>query len=240
MRRMRTLLLLGGTALLAGYLPVITAHAAPTCFGLAPTIVGTAGPDELQGGPGTDVILAKGGDDTIDPWGDLGDDYICGNGGNDRVDNWAGADHISGGSGNDTVTAQEGLSASDDAPDVINGGAGDDYLIGGVGADRISGAAGNDDVRGRYGDDRLIGGIGDDALWDDVSEAASDLLRGGSGNDWLWSTGGADTLTGEDGDDTLYARDSAGDDTLDGGTHIVADKCTSDEGDSEVNCELEV
>ena len=43
----------------------IPAHAAPQCFGKAPTRVGTDVRDEIKGTPGNDVIVSRGGNDQI-------------------------------------------------------------------------------------------------------------------------------------------------------------------------------
>ncbi|MFI5028892.1 MAG: hypothetical protein ACHQCF_07940, partial [Solirubrobacterales bacterium] len=48
----------------------------PRCHGRRPTIVGTDGPDRLQGKPRRDVIWGGPGDDEI--FGSLGNDLICG------------------------------------------------------------------------------------------------------------------------------------------------------------------
>jgi Ca2+-binding RTX toxin-like protein len=70
---------------------------ARTCFGQAPTIVGTSGRDDLNGTDGPDVIWAKAGTDTVHGKG--GADLICGGrgrdallGGNDGRDRMSGAE----------------------------------------------------------------------------------------------------------------------------------------------------
>ncbi|MGH8855106.1 MAG: DUF4214 domain-containing protein [Telluria sp.] len=79
-------------------------------FGMNKTwrLTGTAGPDQLSGGPLDDQI--SGGD---------GNDYLGGGTGVDRLDGGAGRDQLDGGRGNDWLT----------------GGAGDDGLNGGDGLD---------------------------------------------------------------------------------------------------------
>jgi len=84
-----------------------------TCFGAAPTIVGTAGDDTLNGTSGNDVILGLGGNDTID--GLQGDDKICGGDGNDHLYGGSGADSLAGGNGSDLVDGGAGK-------DVVKGG----------------------------------------------------------------------------------------------------------------------
>jgi Ca2+-binding RTX toxin-like protein len=99
---------------------------ADPCAGSPPAgaIVGTNGPDILNGTPGDDVIFGLGGPDIINGFG--GDDLICGG---------AGPDMANGGSGNDT----------------IKGGPGSDLITGGAGADVLNaqdGVNGNDSANG--------------------------------------------------------------------------------------------
>ena len=77
-----------------------------TCDGELATIVGTAGPDEIDGTPGDDVIVGLAGDDRIDGGG--GHDVICGSGGNDRLDGGAGSDSLYGGHGDDRLSGGPG------------------------------------------------------------------------------------------------------------------------------------
>ena len=96
-------LVLTATLALATASPV-AAGAAPTpalCFGLAPTKVGTAKADVINGTWGNDVISGLGGNDTIDGKG--GDDVICGGSGADLVKGGPGRDRLRGDGGADTV-----------------------------------------------------------------------------------------------------------------------------------------
>ena len=112
---------LASSTLLAG-LP--NAQAADLqCLGHPATIVGTEGPDILNGTPAADVIVALGGKDRVTA-GD-GDDIVCG-GPNPATFHakfpggiWG--EVLEGGAGNDT----------------ISGGAGDDLLYGGPGDDLL-------------------------------------------------------------------------------------------------------
>jgi Ca2+-binding RTX toxin-like protein len=70
------------------------------CDGVAATIMGTGGADELVGTPDRDVIVASGGNDEIRGLG--GDDVICGGSGRDQIEGNAGNDVLRGGSGFDT------------------------------------------------------------------------------------------------------------------------------------------
>jgi hypothetical protein len=98
----------------------------PSCNGLAPTRVGTALNDTINGTAGRDVIVGMGGADTINGLG--GDDVICGGDGPDKVD---------GGGGNDWISG-------DASPDDLNGGNGDDFIDGGLHNDSIRGDGGRD------------------------------------------------------------------------------------------------
>src|SRR5437588_7923916 len=69
--------------------------ATPTCRGLVPTIMGTAGDDTITGTPGADVIMGRFGNDTIDGGG--GDDVICGGPGEDKISGGEGNDSSNGG-----------------------------------------------------------------------------------------------------------------------------------------------
>jgi Ca2+-binding RTX toxin-like protein len=107
------------------------------CFGLAPTIFGTNGPDTIDGTPGNDVIVGLGGNDTID--GEGGNDTICGGNGND---------HIYGGSGDDRISGGRGS-------DLLDGGAGTNVLRGGrdtVGFGPFNRASADNGWRHRHGD----------------------------------------------------------------------------------------
>ena len=129
---------------------------ATTAFGLAATITGTSGDDDIHGTSGDDVIIA-------------GD-------GNDRIEGLEGNDRICGGAGNDTIAGGSGKADSDD-PDAsgplprINSG--DDLADGGPGTDRVHGTGGNDRVFGGEGDnDSVLGG-----------SPGSDFIAGGPGDD---------------------------------------------------------
>jgi Ca2+-binding RTX toxin-like protein len=102
------------------------AAAQPSCRGVTATIVGTSGPDKLEGTAGRDVIVAKGGADDVEGRG--GNDLICAGGGNDEAEGDAGNDRIFGGRGNDELEGKIGR-------DVLNGGRGFDEGEGGLGVD---------------------------------------------------------------------------------------------------------
>jgi Ca2+-binding RTX toxin-like protein len=110
--------------------------------GLVPTIVGTAGDDDLIGTAGDDIIFGLGGNDRIAGMG--GNDILCGGEGDDQLSGGAGDDQLYGGPGNDR----------------LSGGAGNDLLVGGAGIDRLSGDAGDDilDTVNGVGGDFFHGG----------------------------------------------------------------------------------
>ena len=104
--------------------------AVPTCFGQPATIVGTDGPDTLEGQSGVaDVIYGGGGDDRIgggafyedDDVPGTAADLLCGGPGNDKVGGGPGNDKINGGDGDDVVNGERGA-------DIVQGNAGNDYV----------------------------------------------------------------------------------------------------------------
>ncbi|WP_306046600.1 hypothetical protein [Nioella sp. MMSF_3534] len=121
------------------------------------------------------------------------------------------ANTIDGGSGNDTIQADNTghwyylnqPHGSVGRNDTVAGGDGDDVILAGLGADQLAGENGNDILLGEGGNDRLDGGSG------------SDLLRGGEGHDSLFGLDGSDVLEGGNGNDQLHG--GAGGDILRGG-----------------------
>jgi uncharacterized repeat protein (TIGR01451 family) len=99
-----------------------------TCRGVAATIVGTAGNDNLVGSGGRDVIAGLGGSDLISSLG--GRDLLCAGAGNDLVGAGPGADRLFGGPGGDRLFGRGG-------PDHLRGGRGFDVCRGGSGVDSI-------------------------------------------------------------------------------------------------------
>jgi Ca2+-binding RTX toxin-like protein len=180
-----------------------TASAAPTCFGLAPTVGGaTAGNDTLTGGPDDDVIVGLGGNDTIDGGG--GKDRICGGPGNDTLGGNDGNDSLAGGPGDDTYDGGPGkdLASFKSAP-------------AGVLASLLSGSAAGDGTDTLTGIENLSGSKSDDIL---VGNTHVNKLTGLAGDDQLSGFGAADRLIGGDGMDQLDG--GAGDDQLQGDADI--------------------
>jgi RTX calcium-binding nonapeptide repeat (4 copies) len=91
--------------------------ATSTCKGVAATIVGTDGSDQLPGTAGADVISALGGNDNVTALG--ANDVVCGD---------LGKDTLKGGKGQDTLLGQKGK-------DTLKGGGGKDFCNGGPGND---------------------------------------------------------------------------------------------------------
>lgn len=144
------------------------------CYGHIPTAVGVSDRQMIEGGEGTDVMMALGGSGELD--GGDGNDFLCAGD--------SGGWRLLGGTGDDRLI----------------GGAGDDRLGGGGGNDILIGKAGNDSLGGGTGADHLIGGADRDRLFGDKGH---DILEGGSGDDVLEGYGGNDQLFGEAGDDEL-------------------------------------
>jgi Ca2+-binding RTX toxin-like protein len=174
----------------ATLVPVPAVAAVPTCFGVPATIVGTSGPDHLEGSDEvSDVIYGGGGNDWVSggpyEFRTAAPDLLCGGPGNDGVYGAAGADRLNGGDGDDRV---EGLNG----PDVMQGNAGDDFVEdeSNIDADRaddvLRGGPGEDVLVNAGGQDRVYGQGGNDRLFDEECGGPT-LLSGGWGNDHLES-----------------------------------------------------
>jgi len=87
----------------------------------------------------------------------------------------------------DSLDSLNGIIATGNGKDTIDGAGGNDVIVGGNGKDVLNGGEGNDIVMGRNGKDEIVGGPG------------------------------LDVLTGGNGPDMLDARDGAAGDVLDGG-----------------------
>jgi Ca2+-binding RTX toxin-like protein len=98
----------------------LTVRVALPCATKTPTVLGTAGSDQLVGTAGADVIDAQGGKDTVNALG--GNDVVCGG---------PGKDTLKGGPGKDKLLGQAGK-------DKLKGGGGKDTCKGGKGRDTAS------------------------------------------------------------------------------------------------------
>ena len=161
----------------------------------ADVLIGGDGDDVILGGSGGDSLLGGAGADNL--IGAADDDFLFGGAGNDALSGGAGTDYAqyddapsgvtaslttntaTGGDGNDTFAAIEGLAGSAFA-DSLSGDGGSNPLYGRAGNDTLSGMGGGDALVGEAGNDTLDGGAGNgDAL---VGEAGDDTLDGGAGN----------------------------------------------------------
>ena len=152
-------------------------------------ILGTEGPDVINGLDGRDTICALGGDDIINAGQ-----------GRDTVFAGAGRDSIEGGQGEDTLAGQGGA-------DFIAGGRGADTILGGAGADELRGNEGRDVIRGGAGADEIRGGISGDILF---GENGNDTILGGQRNDVIDGGNGQDVIDGGQGFNDVCEADPAG------------------------------
>lgn len=211
-------------ALLAAglWLPVSApaVHAeAPTCDGLAATIVGTNGDDRLVGTPGDDVIAALAGNDEVD--GGAGDDVVCGDAGADVLTGGEGADRLVGGT-NGLVPLFE--SEPEPRGDTLVPGPGDDLVDVGVNTVLRGDGYGSPDTidfstsAARVSVDLVAGtatGDGTDtvvvaqpvpasgAVVEVLGSTNADTLLGTEGPDQLIGKGGGDRVEGRGGDDFI-------------------------------------
>lgn len=182
-------------------------------------IVGKGGNDSLNGGDGLDTadFTPATGPVTVEIWKNT-----AANDGQGGADTLSNIENAVGGNFNDLVVGNEGVN-------VLNGLGGNDNLQGGGGNDILHGDSGNDTLAGNAGNDVLNGGDGSDAveygtatgpvtveIWKNTS--AND---GQGGNDSLINIenvyGGNfnDLLVGNEGVNTIYGR--PGDDNILGG-----------------------
>ena len=117
-----------------------------TCRGVAATVKGTPGSDDLVGTGGPDVVAALGGNDEIATF--AGNDLVCAGRGNDSVGAGSAADRVFGGDGADLLLGRGGA-------DLLRGNDGRDNLLGNRGNDRLRGGADSDRCRGGPGFDSL-------------------------------------------------------------------------------------
>lgn len=196
---------------------------------LPSVLVGSAGPNRIDGGSQDDVLIGGGGTDRL--------------GGGDGLDTADFSTHTTpvtltlDGRANDGAVGESDLIAADveglrggSAADVLVGDHGSNLLDGGPGGDRISGGDGIDGVdyslraasvrarldgtsgSGEAGEDDTIaadvegaiGGAGDDRL---TGNALDGYLIGGDGDDVLLDRGGKDELDGGAGRDQLDSFD---------------------------------
>jgi Ca2+-binding RTX toxin-like protein len=185
--------------------------------------------DEIDGGPGDDVLLGGPGSDVISG-GKVGG-YFC-----DDQAACGGQDTIDGREGDDVVQDSDSVNGTPIDRDILSGGPGRDTLdystrhvaVVQVSLDprdadenedvvsafeNLTGTFGGDHLTGNGADNKLVGGSGPDILLgragDDVVSGGTypDLLEGGSGRDSLRAGPGDDLLRGQRGNDVLRGGD---------------------------------
>lgn len=155
--------------------------------------------------PNDDIILAGGGNDTVDAG--LGDDDVFAGDGDDEVEGGVGDDILRGEDGDDTIDGGAG-------DDTVDGGNNDDSITTGEGSDSVLGGGGNDVIDTSNGD--LAPDLGfpnDDGTpvpgfpfgypADDDPDNDRDFVDGGTGNDTISTGDDADTITGGRGRDVI-------------------------------------
>ncbi|MBI5106832.1 MAG: hypothetical protein HZB46_17920 [Solirubrobacterales bacterium] len=163
-----------------------------TCAGAKPTAGNLAFASVTLGGGNDEYSnYADGIADTVD--GGDGADKLNGRVAGDSV--VPATDHITGGAGNDELSAGSGDGTTCD------GGSGDDYIrcfyvTNGV---TVTGGPGRDDIGGGDGPDTLGG------------DGGNDKISGGGGGDAIHGGDGDDELTGDYGEDKAGADDVHGD-----------------------------
>ena len=163
------------------------------------TLVGDAGPNDIDGLGGADSLDGFIGNDAID--GGAGDDpTLAGDDGDDVLIGGGGVTgEMTGGSGSDTVSYEDrsvGL-----AVDLGTGALPDVTQFSSI--ENLRGTSGNDIFTGAASPSTIVGfegGPGDDVL---VGNDAANVLDGGAGKDSLSGAGGADLLSGGTQDDAV-------------------------------------
>ncbi|MBX3209345.1 MAG: calcium-binding protein [Labilithrix sp.] len=133
---------------------------------------------------------------------------------------------VTGGAGDDSLTAATGVGAT------LNGGPGNDTLVGDSGNDTLNGGPGNDTLRGKAGNDVMNGDDGDDTFDEESAENGGDIMNGGAGidtvdysartNALVVTMDGAAANDGESGEkdnvkgDIENIKGGSGDDTITG------------------------
>lgn len=147
-------------------------------------------------------------------------------------DNVTTAVSITGGAGDDTLTAD----AASTKVNTISGGAGDDNITGGAGADVLTGGAGADTLTGNLGQDTFTGGDGNDnfvigvtasgVLYDTITDATAGdtiTLAAGLGNAFNQTavTAGANAVFQDFLDIAASTADTASWFQFNGNTYVV-------------------
>jgi serralysin len=214
--------------------------------GVANSMMGMNGDDDLRGSSGNDNLNGGAGNDKLD--GGSGKDTLLGGAGNDTFVVDATGDQVfettsttgtTDAGGQDTVKSTitfnigarpgvqfvENLTLTGSGHISATGNSRDNLIVGNSGNNVLNGGAGNDTLNSNDGTDSLFGGDGDDQL---NAGASDDVVQGGNGNDAVYGGDGNDTLNGDAGNDTLNGN--AGRDFLAGGAGN--DTFNTDAGDT--------
>ncbi|MEZ5843165.1 MAG: hypothetical protein R3D27_05455 [Hyphomicrobiaceae bacterium] len=183
----------------------------PGNLGVSVTIL--AGVEVVYGAGGADVIDASATtaanlDGRLAVFGGAGADDITGGTGNDILFGGADADTLDGGDGNDVLYFTGG--------DTLIGGAGHDYGVaeGAAGASVALGAtSGMEALYGNVGGDTLDGAAMTTRVTLD-GRAGNDIIVGGAASDLLFGGSGNDTITGGSGGDYFYFANGFGTDSI--------------------------
>ena len=166
---------------------------------VAPQILGTNGPNTLNGTTENDTIRGLAGNDRL--FGGVEDDTLLGATGNDVLNGGGGADSMQGGAGNDTYFVDNVLDriveAVGQGTDNVNASV-SYVLAAGVSVETL----------------RTINAAASTAI-NLIGNSLANTLIGNAGNNVLSGGGGSDTMQGLGGNDTLNG--GLGSDTLDGG-----------------------
>lgn len=161
-------------------------HTSGEAVAIATAVVGTDDDDTLAGGTGTDVIVGRGGSDTVRYDGDA----VAGGTAGVVVhlaEGWA----MDGFGSVDLLAGVENVIGTDGDSPIFLGWS--DVLVGNALGNTMMGLGGNDTLAGLFGNDVLLGGDGDDVL---VGGQGLDVMVGGAGAD-SFVLGIADIIAGE-------------------------------------------
>lgn len=198
------------------------------------TLLGGDTFDDLDGGPGDDVMFGRGGEDWfVQGTASDGADDMRGGAGTDWVDYRGRTSPVTVTMGNAQPDGEAG-EGDKVRRDVENayGGRGDDVLVGTYVRNYLDGWSGDDEVYGGGGDDVVRGETGSDIL---VGDDGDDILQGDAGNDFLDGGPGRDSFQAWDGADTIANADGFAD-QVDCGAG--SDDAEPDPLDTFVDCEL--
>src|SRR3989475_3836058 len=177
--------------------------------GLDSTIVAGGGLDEINGGPGNDIISVSVGTDWKGASIGLSDVIVLGDG-NNIFDGGSSSDLITFGLGNNVIIGGSGIDINIGYGNIIGpasvrnstaeqlAAAGNDLIVAGPNGDSITGGYGNNTIYGGAGNDFIIAGLSS-------TPGHHNVVFGGAGDDTIRTVfGGAGDFSGGPGDDTYY------------------------------------